>query len=297
EQTLIQQVLEGHAHAVETLIVLQEPLLPMLAGLPGEHLIRLEQQDQIMQWGNEAATMIAWSDYPSTRPGAEVSGDSSSYIVYTSGSTGTSKGIKGTHGSLSHYVQWHGSIWGMNESSRVAQLASITFDASLKDVLPALLQGSGVYVVPPSVRENVALLSSWLERHAITHLQTVPSIFRLLTSRLEEDGLRLSSLQQIVLAGEKLYGRDIHRWRSHQGQTAHLANQYGLTETTILKTYYRIQDDNKFEAGEVIPVGKAIDESLVAVIHDGGLCRFGEVGEVYIKSPYMSAGYLDDSLT
>ena len=232
---------------------------------------------------------------PVTSPTIDITSDSPAYLFYTSGSTGQPKGIQGNHGSLSHYLQWHRTTLGISRDSRVAQLATPTFDASLKDILTTLISGGQLCIVPASVRENMDSLGSWLERSSVTHLQTVPSLFRLLLSDLGLSGRKLPALEWIVLAGERLYGQDVSSWQSLQGDKARLVNMYGLTETTILKTYHEIEVWEG-ASGDVVPVGKPISNTLIAVINEGGLCLNGEIGDVYIKSPYLSDGYVDTTL-
>ena len=66
---------------------------------------------------------------------------------------------------------------------------------------------------------------------------------------------------------------------------------YGTTETTLVKTFHRIgglsDDDN-----QVLHVGKPISNTVVAIINNQHLCQPGEMGEIYIKTPFWSKGYL-----
>ena len=235
------------------------------------------------------------SDFSSTNLDASYSLDSDSYIFYTSGSTGKAKGIIGSHKSISHYIQWHAGEWAIDPDFRISQLAPVTFDASLKDILVALISGARLCIPTTQVRENTLLLGQWLRDSQITLLQTVPSVFRMLTKSLGEQSTNLPSLKYVVLAGEKLYGRDIQQWESVQGRGARISNLYGLTETTVLKSFYHL-DTWDWDASAVIPVGSGIDESLLAVINEDQICQEGEIGEIFIKSPYVSKGYVDASL-
>lgn len=221
---------------------------------------------------------------------------SGSYIFFTSGSTGTPKGIKGNLQSLAHYIQWHRETYQVKSTDRISQLAPATFDASLKDILVALTSGATLCIPEPDERFQMALLVKWLAAANITMLQTVPSLFRLITKELASSDVRLQSLRLIVLAGERLYGRDIQQWRTVNGEKAQIVNMYGLTETTILKSYYPVTNWEG-AAGDIIPVGQPIANTSIAVIRNNVLCVAGEIGDVYIKSPFVSAGYTDPALT
>lgn len=226
---------------------------------------------------------------------APVTGNHAAYIFYTSGSTGAPKGIIGKSESLAHYIHWHREYYAITAEDRISQLAPVTFDASLKDILVALTAGATLCMPAPEDRYRPYQLGRWLSESGITILQTVPSLFRLITKSLLQEQRDIASLRQIVLAGEKLYGRDINQWRKINA-TARIANMYGLTETTILKCYYEIPDGEQ-EDGAMVPVGSPVGHTSIAVISNNVLCVEGEIGEVYIKSPYMTAGYTDNTLT
>ncbi|WP_157560102.1 non-ribosomal peptide synthetase [Kordia algicida] len=236
------------------------------------------------------------SNYSKENLSIEYAVDNSSYIFYSSGTTGKSKAIVGNQESIAQYVNWHRNTFNFTTETRVSQIASVTFDASLKDILTSLTSGSCLCIPSEKTKQNMVLLGSWLAEEKVTVLQTVPSLFRLLTNNLKEQNIALTDIEEVVLAGEKLYGRDIALWRSIEGHSARMSNLYGLTETTVLKSCYHIPETD-LESGTVLPVGKAIDNSMIAVINDSGLSLWGEIGEVYIKSPYTTKGYLDAELT
>ncbi|PSL21504.1 condensation domain-containing protein [Chitinophaga ginsengisoli] len=222
-------------------------------------------------------------------------GNNAAYIFYTSGSTGAPKGIVGRTDSLAHYIHWHREHYAVTAADRISQLAPVTFDASLKDILVALTAGATLCMPAPEDRYRPYQLGPWLSDTGITILQTVPSLFRLITKSLLQEHCNLPSLRQIVLAGEKLYGRDINQWKKIN-TIARMTNMYGLTETTILKCYYEIPE-GEYEAGAVIPAGSPISHTSVAVISNDVLCVEGEIGEVFIKSPYLTQGYIDTTQT
>ena len=235
------------------------------------------------------------ANYSNENPSIIYPIDNSSYIFYTSGTTGKSKAIVGSQESISHYINWHATTFNVNTSSRISQIAAVTFDASLKDILTALISGATLCIPEAKTKENMVLLGSWLAEEKVTLLQTVPSLFRLITDGLQQQNISLTTVEEVVLAGEKLYGSDVLAWRAIANHKARISNLYGLTETTVLKSCYHIPEGN-LDAGMVLPVGKAISNSLIAVINEKGLCNRGELGEVYIKSPFVTKGYLDTTL-
>ncbi|MGN7818478.1 condensation domain-containing protein [Chitinophaga sp. 22536] len=252
--------------------------------------------DVIKQDAAGFTVTVRENPFSTENPGLSYDDRNDAYVFYTSGSTGKSKGIVGSHIALSHYIHWHRKEWGVDTGFRISQLATMTFDASLKDILTALTSGATLCLPESSIKNNPVKLVEWLRAGNISLLQTVPSLFRLITAALLETRHPLSALRYVVLAGERLLGCDVLNWKAANGTTARLSNLYGLTETTILKTCFHIEHWD-WQPGEVLPVGFPISNTLVAVINgSNNICEDGEIGEVYIKSPYISKGYLDKSL-
>ncbi|MDN5215552.1 condensation domain-containing protein, partial [Fulvivirgaceae bacterium BMA12] len=267
----------------------------------GGHGVVMFQHLRVLGYSDEGYEELAcrMEDYSEDNHDLDLLPDSASYVFYTSGSTGSGKAILGIHQSLSQYVHWHIGQWDVGPGSRISQLAPLTFDASLKDILVGLCSGGTVCVPGEGTRMHPLQLLDWLDSQRVTILQCVPSLFRLLTKCLSQTGAEaadvLPYLRHVLLAGERLYGKDVDRWRRQAGGDIELVNLYGLTETTILKTCYRLDAEHVWQPGELIPVGYPISNALVAVLNNKKLCKPGAVGEIYLKSHYMSKGYWHDA--
>jgi amino acid adenylation domain-containing protein/FkbM family methyltransferase len=226
-------------------------------------------------------------------PDLEVNGDSSNYIFYTSGSTGEGKAILGAHAGLSHFIHWEIKEFDIDDSFRVSQLTQLTFDASLRDIFVALISGGTLCIPPVDIKTNPKQLLNWLEESKINLVHCVPSFFRLLIKELKMDehiGYDFSNLRYILMAGELIYAKDIMNWRKLMGDQIKLVNLYGATETTLVKTFYRIEGISE-NPSQIIPVGKPISNTVIAIVNDGHICKAGETGEIYIKTPFATKGY------
>lgn len=233
---------------------------------------------------------------PAANPPLAVGGDDASYIVFTSGSTGEPKAILGSQKGLSHFVHWELKEFGLDETARVSQLAPPTFDVSLRDIFVPLLAGGVLCVPSADVRSDGRRLLDWLDAEGISLIHVVPSVFRGLLEELAarpHAGALLKSLRHVLLAGEPLYGVDVQHWRALMGERVELVNLYGPSETTLAKAFHRVRDVPP-EPGRMLPVGRPLPNTALLVIKDGELCDEGEIGEVYIKTPFMSHGYYGD---
>ncbi|MFB6456932.1 amino acid adenylation domain-containing protein [Chitinophaga sp. Hz27] len=296
----LRQIFDGTFEGV-TIVSAQwlEFLLEITATLEVDipHLVVIQPDDQLLMYhcNKGALQPLPVAETASWRndPGIVVNGHDTNYIFYTSGSTGDAKAIAGAHVSLSHFIHWEIGEFAVTADARISQLTQATFDASLRDIFVALSTGATLCIPAASVKNDPAGLLRWLESSRITLMHCVPSLFRVLTKEwLQTPDTRydLGNLQYILMAGELLFAKDILHWRSVAGDQTTLINLYGPTETTMVKTFYRIGDVGNNPA-QPLPVGVPISNTIVAIVKDGRLCQPGETGEIYIKTPFATKGY------
>ena len=220
--------------------------------------------------------------------------DSSAYIFFTSGSTGEPKGVLGTHRGLSHFLTWQRGAFPLGPGDRAAQLTAMSFDVVLRDILFPLTSGACLHVPPRELLLDPRRMLKWFHDNAITSMHVVPSLMKAwLQSRV--DGRPFASLRYAFFAGEPLTDTLLSRFRDLASDRTRLINLYGPTETTLAKLFNCV---DAVEPG-VQPVGNAQPGADVVVLHDRRrLCGLWETGEIAIRTPYRSKGYLaNDDLT
>jgi amino acid adenylation domain-containing protein len=219
--------------------------------------------------------------------------DDMCYVYFTSGSTGSPKGIAGRLKAIAHFIQWEIEALGVDSNARVSQFAPPSFDAFLKDVFVPLCAGGTVCLpADKSLVLDGGALVDWIDSRGLTLVHCVPSLFRLIVNEpLTAD--RFRSLKHVVLAGEALLPADVKRWVNVFGDRVQLVNLYGPTETTLIKLFYLVKPsdgDAKF-----IPIGKPIAGARAVILDEKRrACPTGTVGEIYIRTPYRSLGYLNE---
>ena len=218
--------------------------------------------------------------------------DDSCYVIYTSGSTGVPKYIEGWHKGLAHYVNWQVTEFGINETSRISQMAPVTFEASLKDYFVALCSGATLCIPSMDVKKNPARLIDWIETAKLSVFQSVPSYLRLVIREVIAQGVknRFPDLKLVLQSGDTLYGKDVHQWRHAVGEYAELVNLYGPAEVTLLKSFHRILA-GELKPNEIVPIGTPISNTVILIMNGDILCQPGKIGELCVKSPFITKGY------
>ncbi|MDA1585506.1 amino acid adenylation domain-containing protein [Bacillus cereus group sp. TH230-1LC] len=209
------------------------------------------------------------------------------YIFFTSGTTGEPKGILGTHNGLAQFLEWQRKQFQITSKDRAAQLTHVAFDVYLRDIFLPLTSGATL-VIPI---EDEANILGWLQRKNITVLHAVPSLSRIwLDHSTKEEYLK--DLRHIFFAGERLQKNLVQDWQQVTG--AQISNFYGQTETTLAKCFFEITQELAFD---VIPIGRPIEQAQLLILNEKGkLCGIGEPGEIVVRTPYCTKGYINKKM-
>lgn len=242
--------------------------------------------------GSADTIPVSETELQRTLPGTE----DDLYVLFTSGTTGDPKAVLGMQKSLAHFLNWERREFQLDETVHASNLAPTTFDVSLRDIFVPLTAGGCVSVPHESVRTSPSALLDWLSDRKINLVHIVPSVFRLLLDELEKRQYAkslMSNMRHIMLAGEAVYGRDVIRFRNIADDAVQLVNLYGPSETTLAKLFHRM-DYIPENPSRIMPLGQPISNTAALIIKQGRLAEIGEIGEIYIKTPFRSKGYFRD---
>ena len=210
------------------------------------------------------------------------------YVIYTSGSTGQPKGVMLLHRGLGNHVSWLHEQLQVQPSDRFLQIASISFDASLVELLLPLRAGATIVMASPGEHRDPAYLARVMRDQGITVLQMVPSALGSLLAEPRFEGARL----RYVIAGGEALDRNLLQELQGRLPDARLGNFYGPTETSIDATQYEIP--RPLGGSGTVPIGRPIANTHCYVL-DGHLqpVPVGVVGELYIGGVGLARGYLN----
>jgi amino acid adenylation domain-containing protein len=204
--------------------------------------------------------------------------DSLAYVIYTSGSTGRPKGAQLTHGGLSNLVRAQEAAFGLGPADRVLQFSSPSFDASIFEIVLALIAG-GALVLARRERLVPGLeLVELLSEHAVTTVVMPPSVLTAVP-----EGHALPALRMLIVAGEACPPDLVARWAPGR----RFFNAYGPTETTVWATVAECAAD-----GSAPPIGTAIPNLRAHVLdRDLSVAPVGVAGELCVGGIALARGY------
>jgi amino acid adenylation domain-containing protein len=203
--------------------------------------------------------------------------DDVSYILYTSGTTGTPKGIVHTHFSSLAFSAWAATEYGLTSTDRVSSHAPFHFDLSTFDLFSAALAGATTVLIPEVLTTFPAAMVRFIKEERISVWYSVPYALIQMLERGNLEGAGLDSLRWVLFAGEPFPPKHLRRLIS--ALPARFSNLYGPTETNVCTCHHV---DHPPDEASPIPIGRLCPGMESLVLED----------ELFISGPTVTRGYL-----
>lgn len=208
-------------------------------------------------------------------------------IAYTSGSIGQPKGVMRDHRMILHRVYIDTNDLQIEAGDRFTMLTSSAFTSSTSDIFNPLLNG-GTLCLGSIVEQGLNWLTQWLIEEKITILCLPTILFQQWLETLTTKD-RFPDLRYI-LPGGKFYKKDIEKITRHISDRCCVIQKLASSETSLI-TRLVISSPSEIE-GSNVPVGYAVEGKDVFLVDDSGKrLGFNQIGEITVKSRYISQGY------
>lgn len=242
------------------------------------------------------AEVLRWTDFIGLAHGVSVEQalttaesigpDDLAEILFTSGTTGKSKGVEVAHGALVDLYRTFGEIWGVRAGDRYLVSLPMFHAGGLNaGVLTSLIHG--LTIVPMAVFDTVETMKL-IEQERISVMNGPPTVIYSILDHPARPSYDLSSLRTMATGAAVVPVAMVERAQTEL-PFEHFITAYGMTECYGTATMCRRDDSNQTIANTN---GRALPGiALRAVDSDGQDVPVGQAGEILIRGANVTPGY------
>jgi amino acid adenylation domain-containing protein len=223
------------------------------------------------------------SEFPGDTPLSAHSLTDPAYLVYTSGSTGSPKGVSISHSNLLNLIAWHVQAFDVGPADHASQVAGLGFDASVWEMWPHLTAGASLHIADETTRKSPEKLRDWLVARRITISFAPTATAEFLISM---EWPRDTALRRLLVGG------DVLRKYPRPDLPFAVFNNYGPAECTVVAASTLVVPETS--PASLPSIGAPITNTLIYIL-DENLQPLpqGAVGEIYIGGAQVADGYLN----
>ena len=215
-------------------------------------------------------------------------GGNLAYIIYTSGTSGTPKGVMIEHSSLVNYITWAAAEYVKGEKYAFPLFTSVSFDLTITSIFTPLITGGKIIIYKDD--EKDILVERIIADNKVDIIKLTPSHLRIINTASSLSGLSKSRIKKMIIGGEALktkLAKEIYdKWEGN----IELFNEYGPTEATV---GCMIHTFNPGDNSLAVPIGIPAANTKIYLLD-----RFlnpvpaGVKGELYIGGDGVARGYM-----
>ncbi len=211
-------------------------------------------------------------------------------IIFTSGTTGDSKGVELSHFSLVNNASSMKDIMGWNENDVMCVAVPLFHSFGVTGCILSMVLAGGAMLLVNSTRTMD--MCKAIEKEKCTIMNGVPTMFLAMERNGERRLVDISSLKSGLIAGSQIFPQD---YREIMTMFPHMNLQpsYGQTETSPCVTLCRLDDPMEIK---VNTVGRPIEGVEIRTCSKGSIIPngFNVEGEIQIKGYNVMKSYISD---
>ena len=219
---------------------------------------------------------------------ADLSGEDVALILFTSGSSGTPKGVVTTHAALLSNVELTAAALGIAENDRILINTPAYFTSAICHFLTMIVRGAALHS-----HDGFLFASTFVElinEHGCTGFGGSPAHLNRIFPPMDDDSPKPSTLRFVMNSGDHL-PRYLIKKALGVYPDLEIYCVYGLTE--VAGRLFIL--DPKHLPEKAGSVGKPFTGMTVRLLdEDGQPCPPGELGEVYVDGPMLTSSYFEN---
>lgn len=214
------------------------------------------------------------------------------YVYFTSGSSGTPKGVAGMHRNIIHMTDWMTEAFDFSSKDNFGNQFPFSYTASVADIYPCMKSGATLFIINKEMFSQPVKLLEYIKEHDISTIFWVPSALEVISKLKALRNVDLSgTLKRILFVGGVMSNKQLNIWRKYLPDVKYV-NVFASTET-LISLYYIV--DRDFKDDELLPLGFPIPNVDVLVLDENDKPVHAEKsGELCIRGAGLTAGYYGD---
>jgi len=233
----------------------------------------------------------ALANAPLAEP-SEMTADDLAYIIFTSGTTGSPKGVMVTTGSVWSFLKAMNERYDFGPKDRISQRHDLSFDFSVLDLFVTWFSGASLHVIPAT---QLMGPSRFIREHQLTVWFSVPSVIAFMSEMKMLTAGAFPSLRYSAFCGEPLPTASVRKWQEACPNSV-IDNIYGPTEATVACLGYNCAAELlATEERGTVAIGRPFPGMRAAVLDPNlNFLPAGEKGELALCGKQLATEYFND---
>jgi D-alanine--poly(phosphoribitol) ligase subunit 1 len=222
---------------------------------------------------------VTFNDYD-----IDFDGETTAYIMFTSGSTGQPKGAVITHSNLKNFIIWIKDRYYLNDKDNFVNTNPLYFDNSVFDFFGSIFNGCCLTPLTNEQIKDYPNIIKYIDKKKCTIWFAIPSMFIFLLKMQVFKKNNLKKIKILSFGGEGFPKKDLKQIFDLYYKRIDFINVYGPTECTCICSTYDVSKNDFNKLNELLPLGKINPNFSYAIKN----------GELILKGPNVGKGYFNN---